>query len=112
MSTLNDWLERHPQLAPQLEQARETARRKVLAMIRSIGEESSDWRALDTWLQRSFPSDYRRDANTKVEVNATAQSGVVSLEEQARLRQRLIEQQKRIRAPKQEGQRPLPSSIG
>jgi hypothetical protein len=48
-------------------------------MIKSIGEETNDWRALDTWLQRSFPADYRRDAsiNVKAEANAASASQLV-----------------------------------
>jgi hypothetical protein len=60
-------------------------------MIKSIGEEDSDWRALDAWLQRSFPADYRRDSKVEVTANANAASGfpVLSIEEQAKRQERL-----------------------
>jgi hypothetical protein len=77
--TLIDWRERYPELEPRLIEAREAARRKVLATIKSIGEETNDWRALDTWLQRSFPADYRRDASVNVNATANAQAGPVTI---------------------------------
>jgi DNA-binding transcriptional MerR regulator len=90
--TLIDWRERYPDLEPRLTEARETARRKVLAMIKSIGEETNDWRALDTWLQRSFPADYRRDSNVSVTATANAASAqqvIVSPEKRRELQERL-----------------------
>jgi hypothetical protein len=88
-STLSDWRERYPELEPRLIEAREAARRKVLATIKSIGEETNDWRALDTWLQRSFPADYRKDASINVSATANAQQaqGVVLTEEKRRVLQ-------------------------
>lgn len=62
-------------------------------MIKSIGEEANDWRALDTWLQRSFPAEYRRDAasiNVKAEANAaSAQQVVISPEKRRELQEKL-----------------------
>jgi hypothetical protein len=86
VSTLADWLERYPQLAQRVGQAREQARQKALAGIKKAGE-NGDWRALEAFLRLSFPKDYRR-ADTRVEVTATAQQAsviTISPEEQAKL---------------------------
>jgi hypothetical protein len=91
----NRWRERYPDLEPRLTEARETARRKVLATIKSIGEETNDWRALDTWLQRSFPADYRRDASINVNAMANAQAGpvVISAEKRRKLQEQFAKWQ-------------------
>jgi hypothetical protein len=80
---------------PQLEQAREQARQKMLALIKGEAEKG-DWRAAARHLELSYPADYRQ-AGTKVEVTASAQHAnvVVVTEEQ---RQRLIEQRERLLA--------------
>ena len=80
-NTLKTWREKYPEFEAAMTEARETARRKVLAMIKSIGEEDSDWRALDAWLQRSFPADYRRDS-INIRAEASAGSGLPMLTKQ------------------------------
>jgi hypothetical protein len=69
-STLSDWLERHPELAAQLNAAREQARQKALAAIKAAGE-AGDWKAWESFLRHSFVADYRQ-ASTKIDVAATA----------------------------------------
>jgi hypothetical protein len=86
-ATLGRWREEHPELEPQLTEAREVCRQKALANIRAAGN-AGDWRASAEFLRLSFPKDYRQGSNTRVEVAATAQTGVVITEEQ---RKRLIE---------------------
>ena len=77
-------------------QAREQARQKALAGIKTAGE-AGDWRAWAEYLRLSFPADYRRDASINVTATANAQqaAGVVCTEEQ---RQRLIALRERLLA--------------
>ena len=74
VSTLADWLERYPELAERVGQAREQGRQKALAGIKRAGEDG-DWRALEVFLRFSFPADYRR-ADTRIVVTATAQQAL------------------------------------
>jgi hypothetical protein len=92
VSTLSDWLERHPELEPQLAEAREQARQKALSGIKAAGE-GGDWRAWESFLKHSFPADYRQGSNIKVEATANASSGVVLSEQE---RARLIELRGRL----------------
>ena len=111
--TLIDWRERYPDLEPRLTEARETARRKVLAMIKSIGEETNDWRALDTWLQRSFPADYRRDSNVSVTATANAagaQQVVITPEKRAELQERLARLQAQMAIEDGPASKPAPGA--
>jgi hypothetical protein len=71
VSTLRDWMERHPELEPQLAEAREQARQKALSGIKAAGE-GGDWRAWESFLRYSFPADYRQGSNIKVEATANA----------------------------------------
>jgi len=85
-NTLAAWREKHPELEPRLAQAREQARQKALAVIKTAAN-NGDWRAAAEFLRLSFQNDYRQ-TNTKVEVNTNAQAaGIVCTEEQ---RQRII----------------------
>jgi Homeodomain-like domain len=94
-STLSDWLERYPELTPRLQEARETARRKALAVIRSAGK--SDWRAMAEFLRFSFPADYRRDGTVNVSATATTQQASLVCDQATR--KKLIELREAIRAP-------------
>jgi hypothetical protein len=69
-STLSNWKEQYPELEQRLASAREQARQKVLARIRTAGE-AGEWRASEAFLRMSFPADYRRG---DINVNATAVS--------------------------------------
>jgi hypothetical protein len=96
VSTLADWLKLYPKLSERLDEAREKARQNALAEIKAAG--SKDWRAWDTWLQRSFQADYKQPG-TKVDVKASATgqqaTALVCTEEE---RQRLISQRERLLA--------------
>jgi hypothetical protein len=94
-STLSDWLDRHSELAPRLQEARETARQKALAVIRTAGE--SDWRAMAEFLRLSFPADYRRDGTLNVNATANMQQAALVCDEATRAK--LIELREAIRAP-------------
>ena len=94
--TLANWREQYPELEPQMAEARETARQKALAGIKAAGE-AGDWRALEAFLRLSFP-EYRQPS-TKVEVNATAQAGVVVNDEE---REKLIAMRNKALAQKDE----------
>jgi hypothetical protein len=65
VTTLAEWREKHPQIEPRIDAARETARQKALQAIKAAGEK--DWRAWAEWLRLTFPADYRGSEN-KVEV--------------------------------------------
>jgi len=93
--TLSDWRERHPELGPRLDEAREQARRKALASIKLAGEDG-DWRASEAFLKYSFWQDYRQGPAVNVTATATAQTAVVSEEQRARL----IELRERITGAK------------
>jgi hypothetical protein len=93
-TTLQRWRAQYPDLEPQMEQAREEARRKLLQIIKSAAED--DWRAAARLLEMIFPQDYPRGNNTRVEVNASAgQTAVVVSAEEA---QALREQRQRLLA--------------
>lgn len=82
-ATLSRWKVEHPELLPQLEQAREQCRRDTLARIKKAGQ--ADWRADKAFLELSY-QEYRQP-NTRVEVKTAAQAGdvqVVYTEEQRR----------------------------
>jgi hypothetical protein len=104
VSTLRDWMERHPELEPQLAEAREQARQKALSGIKAAGE-GGDWRAWESFLRHSFPADYRQGSNIKVEATANAGSGVVFTEAD---RQKVIEQRLRLKAPVESPKLPEP----
>jgi hypothetical protein len=101
-STLSDWVERHPELEPQLQKARETARQKALANIKAAGD-GGDWRASAEFLRLGWPKDYRQGSNIKVEATAQAGSGVVISEED---RRKIIEQRARLLAKRAEEDQP------
>jgi hypothetical protein len=86
-TTLSRWKVEHPELVPQLEQAREQTRQDALASIKRAGE--TDWRAQKTFLELSYP-EYRQP-NTKVEVNTSAQAGDVEIVCDEATRRKLIE---------------------
>ena len=85
--TLSQWRERYPELAEQLEQARERARQKALAVIRAAGE--TDWRAMEAFLRLSFQADYN-NRNNNINVSATA--NVIVCNEETRQRLILLNQ--------------------
>src|SRR5262249_37610517 len=76
-------------------EAREQARQKGLAKIKSIAEADADWRGIAEWLRLSFQADYWQP-NTRAQVNANAQAGTVAVTEAKR--QELIERLKRLRS--------------
>ena len=84
VQTLSDWKERHSELGARLTEAREQARQKALAGIRTAGEKG-DWRALEAFLRMSFPADYRRDASINVSATATTQALVMNEETRMRM---------------------------
>jgi hypothetical protein len=91
-NTLTNWRSQHPELEERLAQAREQARQKSLAAIKSAGEK--DWRAHEAFLKLSFQSDYRQGGpNINVTANAQAATATICTEEQ---RKRLIEMRERI----------------
>jgi hypothetical protein len=95
-TTLGRWRDEHPELEPQLNEAREQARQEALRRIRQAGERG-DWKADVAFLQYSFAADYRQ-AGTKIDISATAtgqQANVVCTEAE---RKRLIEQRERLLA--------------
>jgi len=96
--TLSQWRERYPDLAEQLEQAREQARQKALAVIRAAGE--TDWRAMEAFLRLSFQADYNR--NNNINVSATANVLVCNEETRQRLialNRKLLTGSSEIKAP-------------
>jgi hypothetical protein len=56
-NTLSAWRKEYPELEPQMEIAREEARKKALKGIKTAGEK--DWRALAEWLKLTFPVSIR-----------------------------------------------------
>jgi hypothetical protein len=86
VTTFRRWKTEHPELEPKLTEAREQARQKALALIKSIAETASDWRGIAEWLRLSFQADYRRDGVT---VNALSYAGQ-TVEVTDETRQRLI----------------------
>ena len=81
--TIIRWREQYPELAEQLDQAREQARQKALGHIKSAAE-SGDWKAAECFLRMSFFPQYTKpDTN----VNVGVQTQLFCTEE---TRQRLI----------------------
>jgi hypothetical protein len=95
-TTLGRWKSEHPDLVPQLEQAREQTRQDALASIKKAGE--ADWRAKKAFLELSYP-EYRQP-NTKVEVNTAAQAGDIQVVCTGEQRRAMIEARERfLKAP-------------
>ena len=93
VSTLADWREKYSELEERIAEAREAARHKMLQRIKRAADD--DWRAAAEWLRLTFPSDYRRQSNTSVEVNTSVQTAIVCSEER---RQELVKQRERLLA--------------
>jgi transposase-like protein len=114
-TTLARWREKHPEIAPLLMKAREQARQKALAGIKSAGE-SGDWRAWAKFLEMSYP-EYRQP-NTKVEVRTAAQAGEVQVICNEATRQAMIQAREKLlrdgpkRLPQPEQPRSEPGHIG
>jgi hypothetical protein len=89
VSTLNDWRERYPEVETGIEQARDRFREKALQTIKTAFEQG-DWRAAVAALKLVF-EEYRE--GTRINVNATAQVGVVMAEPE---RLKLIEARRRL----------------
>ena len=93
-NTLANWREQHPELEQRLTEAREQARQKGLAGIKSAGQ-AGDWRAWEAFLRLSFQSDYRTGGKVEVTANATAGNfPVLTVERQRELqaaRKRFLE---------------------
>jgi hypothetical protein len=87
--TLFAWKERHPELAAEMEQAREVARQHALEQIQAAGQK--DWRAWAEWLKLTFP-EHRQSGHN---INVTAQAGTQVLCDEA-TRQRLIAQHQKL----------------
>jgi hypothetical protein len=81
-TTLGRWKTEHPELEPQLNEARETARRNALAVIKKAGE-SGDWRASAEFLKLSFP-EHRQGNHINVNATANAQGGPVVISDEKR----------------------------
>ena len=91
-TTLAEWRDLYPDLNEKMESAREVARLEALRGIKTAGQK--DWRATESWLRLTFPTDYR---GNKVEVNAHATASATARcitaaeqqEYQARMREAL-----------------------
>ena len=68
--TLFAWKEQHPELAAEMEEAREVARQQALEQIQAAGQK--DWRAWAEWLKLTFP-EHRQSGHN---INVTAQAGI------------------------------------
>src|ERR1044071_3069245 len=96
VSTLSDWLDRFSELSGQVEQAREQARQKALAGIKSAGQ-GGDWRGGGRFFKYSFPADYKQPG-TKIDLTANAQQANIVCDEQTR--HELQEQRDRLLSAK------------
>jgi hypothetical protein len=84
-----------PDLEALIEQAREKARQKALAIIKAAGE-AGDWRAAESFLKHSFQGDYspKRETTHNITTNVNTAIGICNEEQRARL----IEQRRRLLA--------------
>ena len=82
-TTLIDWRKEYPELEPQMEIAREQARKKALEGIKTAGEK--DWRALAEWLKLTFP-EYRSGSSINVSATAVNDQRTVVVTEETRKR--------------------------
>jgi hypothetical protein len=89
-STLQSWKHKHPELIPQLEEARERAREDALRTIWEARED--DWRAAESFLKYSFWQDYRSGAQVSVNQNTAVVVEKTMTEEE---RMKLIAQRER-----------------
>jgi hypothetical protein len=96
-STLLSWKHVHPELVPQLEEAREQARQKALATIWEARGE--DWRAAESFLKYSFWQDYRQGGNISVQATAVSAPPMISEETRARLQSQRQELLRSTEAP-------------
>ena len=80
-NTLSAWRKEYPELEPQMDIAREQARKKALEGIKTAGEK--DWRALAEWLKLTF-AEYRSGHNINVNATAVNDQRTVVITEQKR----------------------------
>lgn len=89
----NNWRDKFPEFAEALEQARETARRKALAVIKAAADKG-DYNAAVQFLRFSYHPEY---CKPEARVNVTAQAGIqlVCTPEQ---RERLLQLQAQLQS--------------